>query len=125
MVEIGRVCVKLVGREAGKKAIIVDVLEGNFVMIDGNVKRRKCNITHLETLPEKFEIKKGATTEEVKHIFKQHGLLEEHKQSIANKRPRKGGEQQKKTEKKEEKAPKAKKAKKSEEEIVEESLVEA
>jgi len=44
MFEIGRVCVKIAGRDAGKTAIVVDKASGERVLIDGNVRRRKCNI---------------------------------------------------------------------------------
>ncbi len=60
--EIGRICLKVAGREAGKLCCIVDVIDKNYVIIDGNVKRRKCNINHLEPLPQKIEIKKGVDT---------------------------------------------------------------
>jgi len=117
MMEIGRLCIKLAGREAGKKVVIVDVIDDNFVLIDGNVKRRRCNVDHLEPLPEKIDIKKGASTEEIKKIFKEKGILEERKPAVENKKPRKGGERPKKI-----RPRKAKKKAKTEEEIVEEAL---
>lgn len=96
MIEIGRLCIKLAGREAGKKAVIVDILDGNFVLIDGNVKRRKCNINHLELLSEKMDIKKGAASEEVRNLFKEMEILEKREPKIKNKRERKGGKKPKK-----------------------------
>ena len=68
--DIGRVCVKKTGREAGKKCVVVDVIDQNFVLIDGEVKRRRCNILHLEPTAQKLDIKKGASTEEVKAALK-------------------------------------------------------
>ena len=65
MLEIGRVCVKLAGRDAGKTAVIVDILKEPFVLIDGEVRRRKCNIKHLEPLEKTIEIKKNASHTEV------------------------------------------------------------
>ena len=65
MIEVGRVCVKLAGRDAGKKAVIIDALDDHYVMIDGETRRRKCNISHIELLEETVEVKKNATTEEV------------------------------------------------------------
>lgn len=64
-IEIGRICVKTAGREAGKKCIIVDVIDKNFVLITGphqinKVKRRRANIKQLEPTTEKVEIEKGA-----------------------------------------------------------------
>ncbi len=69
MIEIGRICLKLAGRDAGRECVIVDVLEGNYVLIDGNVRRRKCNILHLEATSQKIDIKKGASHEDVKKEF--------------------------------------------------------
>lgn len=70
MIEIGRLCVKIAGRDAGKKCIIIDILEGQYVLIDGETRRRKCNLAHLEPLGEKIEIKKGASHDEVKTALK-------------------------------------------------------
>lgn len=66
MIEIGRVCVKIAGRDAGKKCVIVDILKGQYVMIDGETRRRKCNLAHLEPLDEKIDINKGASHDTVK-----------------------------------------------------------
>jgi len=48
MYEIGRICIKIAGRDAGRECVIVDVLKDKFMLIDGNVRRRKCNVIHLE-----------------------------------------------------------------------------
>ncbi len=59
--EPGRVCVKLAGREAGKYCVVLEVLDDNFVIVQGpKVRKRKCNIAHLQALPEKIELKEGA-----------------------------------------------------------------
>lgn len=56
-IEVGRVCVKLAGREAGEKCVIVDLIDENFVEILGSsVKNRRCNINHLEPLDEILEV---------------------------------------------------------------------
>jgi large subunit ribosomal protein L14e len=34
-IEIGRICVKLTGREAGRKCVIVDIIDKSFVVITG------------------------------------------------------------------------------------------
>ncbi len=65
MFEIGRVCVKVAGRDAGKTAIVIDKASGDRVLVDGNVRRRKCNMKHLEPLKEIIKITKGSSTEEV------------------------------------------------------------
>ena len=63
--DIGRVCAKISGRESGKVCAIVDVLDERFVVIDGDVKRKKCNVKHLEPLDKTIEIKKDAKTEDI------------------------------------------------------------
>jgi large subunit ribosomal protein L14e len=69
MMDIGRICVKIAGRDAGKKCVVIDVLDGNFVMIDGETRRRKCNILHLEPLDKTADIKKNASHAEVSKAF--------------------------------------------------------
>ena len=50
MFETGRICIKIAGRDAGNICIVIDKIDENYVLIDGNVRRRKCNIAHLEPL---------------------------------------------------------------------------
>ncbi len=90
MIEIGRICIKTAGRDAGREAVIVDILNDKYVLIDGNVRRRKCNILHLEPTGKKIEIKKGASHEEVKNQFKKLNLpVWETKPKQKTERPRK------------------------------------
>jgi len=86
-IEVGRICVKLVGREAGRKCIIVDVMDKNFVLITGpkdvtGVKRRRANANHVEPLKDKIKIKRGAADEEVSEALKASGKLEEMTQMV-------------------------------------------
>ena len=83
-VEVGRICVKTVGREAGKKCIIVDLVDKNFTLITGpktvtGIKRRRSNINHLKITTEKIDIKRGATDEEILEAIKTANKLEEMK----------------------------------------------
>jgi large subunit ribosomal protein L14e len=88
MLEIGRICVKIAGRDAGKKAVVVDVLDEPYVLIDGETRRRKCNVKHLEPLNETIDMSKNATHAEV---LKALGLKERKKKAKKEKtaRPRK------------------------------------
>lgn len=86
-IEVGRICVKVCGREAGKKCVIVDVIDKSFVLVTGpktvtGVKRRRANINHLEPIAEKIEIKRGASDEEVVEALKAKGLLEAFAQPV-------------------------------------------
>jgi len=80
-IDIGRICVKLSGREAGGKCVIIDVVDKSFVFITGpkkvtGVRRRRVNINHVEPLQDKIEIKRGASDEEVSEALKAAGKLE-------------------------------------------------
>ncbi len=123
MVEIGRICIKTKGREAGKKAVIVDLVNDKFVLIDGNVKRRKCNLNHVKLLPEKINIEKGMSTADIKKIFDEKGILEKIEISVKEKRPRKKGEKPRKERPRKKKEVKeSKKKKQTEDELVEQAL---
>ena len=77
MLEVGRVCVKLAGREAGRKAVVVEQIDKNFVLVDSPwVKRRRCNVKHLEPLDVVLKIKKGASKEEIEKALKEAGIEE-------------------------------------------------
>lgn len=74
MIEIGRLCIKTAGRDAGKKCIIIDILDDKYVLIDGETRRRKCNILHIKPLNQKIEIKKNADHENVAKVLKEIGI---------------------------------------------------
>ncbi|GIU69239.1 MAG: hypothetical protein KatS3mg002_0475 [Candidatus Woesearchaeota archaeon] len=85
MFQVGRVCVKIAGRDAGKKCVIVKHLEGKFYLIDGETRRRKCNTLHLEPLDQVVDIREDATHEEVMNAL---GLpIKEKKQKIKSEKP--------------------------------------
>ena len=80
-IEVGRICVKLMGREAGRKCVIVDIIDENFVLITGpknltGVRRRRANIDHIEPLEKRIEIDKGASDEDVLRALEQAGLTD-------------------------------------------------
>lgn len=84
--EVGRVCIKTAGREAGRYCVVIKKLKDektkseNFVLITGpklltGVKRRRANIAHLEPTPYILEIKEDASDEEVIAAYKKAGLI--------------------------------------------------
>ncbi len=86
-IEVGRICVKLAGREAGRKCVIVDVIDKSFVLITGpktvtGIKRRRTNVNHIEPIQDKVKIKRGASDEEVTEALKASGKLEEMAQMV-------------------------------------------
>jgi len=74
MFEVGRICVKIAGRDAGQKCVIVDVLDDKYVLVDGMTRRRKCNKMHLEPLSQTVAITQNASHEHVVKAFKELGL---------------------------------------------------
>ncbi|MEE9594990.1 MAG: 50S ribosomal protein L14e [Candidatus Hydrothermarchaeales archaeon] len=69
--EIGRVCVKTAGRETGRTCVVVDNIDENFVLIEApRVKRRRCNVDHLQPTEDIVKIKKGAKIKEVQKALK-------------------------------------------------------
>ncbi len=86
MIQIGRLVMKIAGRDAGKYGLIIDVVDKNFVVIDGQVRRRKVNIKHIEPLQKILKITKNASHEEVVSALKQIGIdVEPKKQKQAKK----------------------------------------
>ncbi len=86
-IEVGRIVVKLAGREAGRKAVIVDIIDDKFVVITGpkqltGVKTRRVNINHIEPTDKKIEISKGASEEEVMKALEDAGLVDFMKQRV-------------------------------------------
>jgi len=74
-IEVGRICVKKLGRDAGRRCVIVDVIDKNFVLVTGpeevtGVRRRKVNISHLDLTEKKIEISGEASDEEVQSSLK-------------------------------------------------------
>lgn len=86
-IEVGRICVKLSGREAGRKCVIVDIVDKSFVLVTGpkavtDVRRRRTNVNHIEPLKDKIDIKRGASDEEVTEALKTAGKLDEMAQMV-------------------------------------------
>ena len=80
-IEVGRICVKIAGREAGRKCVIVDIIDENFVLVTGpkvltGVRRRRSNIKHIEPTEHKVQVRRGADDEEVLKAIEEAGLKE-------------------------------------------------
>lgn len=86
-IEVGRICLKLAGRESGKKCIIIEVIDKGFIIITGpkkvtGVKRRRASINHIAPLKDKIIINRGASDDEVTQALETAGKLEEMNQPI-------------------------------------------
>ncbi|CCC82475.1 50S ribosomal protein L14e [Thermoproteus tenax] len=87
VIEVGRIVVKVSGREAGRKAVVVDLVDENYVVITGprsvsGVKRRRVNINHIEPTDKKIDIKRGASDEDVVKALEAANLIEYMKEKI-------------------------------------------
>ena len=61
---------KLKGREAGSRCVIVDVVDKNYVIVTGppevtGVRRRRVNMSHLQPLDKVIEISRNASDDEI------------------------------------------------------------
>lgn len=74
MFSIGRICMKIAGRDAGKYCVVVDNMEEPYVMIDGMTRKKRCNKKHLEVLSKTVSIKKGADTATIIASLKKEGF---------------------------------------------------
>jgi large subunit ribosomal protein L14e len=86
-VEIGRICVKTAGRNAGKKCVVVDVMDKSFILVTGpkavtGVKRKRANMNHIMVLEDKLDLKRDASDDEVTQVLTSAGKLEEMKQPV-------------------------------------------
>ena len=110
--KIGQLCMKIAGRDAGKKCVVISAMEkDNLVVIDGETRRKKCNVAHLEPLKQSFKIKENASHSEIVDLFKKELkiTLKEKKAKPKTERPKKTRKQKVKPEPK--KPKKEKKAK--------------
>ena len=82
--DIGRIVVKTRGREAGKYAVIVDVIDKNYLLIDGlKVRRRRTNYNHVEPTPDVIDLEKGANHEAVEAAIKQAKMTKKMNETIS------------------------------------------
>ena len=74
MMEVGRLCMKIAGRDANKICVVIETYEDNHVLVDGETRRKKCNIKHLEPMNKVIKIKEKASRDDVKKAFTELGL---------------------------------------------------
>jgi len=74
-IDVGRICVKLTGRESGSRCVIIDVVDRNYVVVTGpreltGVRRRRVNMSHLRPLDERLEIARNASDAEILELLR-------------------------------------------------------
>lgn len=116
--DVGKVCVKTAGREAGRYCVVIKSIDDNFVIITGprgltGVKRRKCNVEHLEPTNYSIKIKDDSSDKDVIEALDAAGLISKlglKKPSPEELKTEKIQKIEKKSEKKDEKIKKEKKS---------------
>ncbi len=87
LLAIGRVCVKTTGSEAGRYCVVVDIKDDNYVIVSGpkstsGVRRRACNIHHLEPLEIVVKIERGADDKALQTALDSAGLTERFRKRV-------------------------------------------
>ncbi len=102
MFTVGRVCLKKAGRDAGKCCVVIEDLENGYVTIDGQTRRKKCNVEHLEPTQKTVKIGKNEEHEKVKTELEKLGfkIKEKKEPKQPSQRPKKEKIQKKKTDSK-------------------------
>ncbi len=85
--EIGRICVKTMGREAGSLCVVLEKKDESYVLVTGprqlsGVKRRSCNIRHLEPLETMLTIAADADDEAIEKAIEEAGLTDKFRTKI-------------------------------------------
>ena len=74
MFEVGRVCFKIAGRDSNCYCVIVQKIDDTYVLVDGQTRRKKVNVRHLEPTSMTFDIKANAEHNTVVAEFAKHGI---------------------------------------------------
>jgi len=77
---IGRIAMKIAGREAGRYCVVLSNPKDNFVQVTGpkvltGIKRRRCNVEHLEPTEHQIKLSEGATDKIVIDTLDKEGIL--------------------------------------------------
>lgn len=85
--ETGRVCVKTMGREAGSLCVVIEKKDESYVVVAGpknlsGVRRRNCNIRHLEPLETILTIAADSDDEAIQKAIEEAGLTDKFRKKI-------------------------------------------
>ena len=67
MIEVGTLCLKIAGRDAGKRGVVLKI-DKNKALIDGETRRRLVSLKHLVPVGN-MDVKENAAHEEVVKAF--------------------------------------------------------
>ena len=91
--EVGRVCMKLAGRDAGRKCVVLSDVADGKVLVDGATRRRSVNVNHLEPMTTVLDIAADASHEDVAKAFEAQGV------KVLNTKAKKASDRPKKSKK--------------------------
>lgn len=75
--DVGRVCRKTRGIDAGKICVIAAKPEKGIAMVIGpNIAKTKANLRHLEPTPTTIKIDKNTSQPEITELLKKEGLVQ-------------------------------------------------
>lgn len=85
--EIGTVCVITQGRRAGKKVVVVDIIDENYLLVTGpegvnGIKRRRMNIKHLMPIDLQLEIEREVSDEEIEEAIESREVADFMKEEV-------------------------------------------
>ena len=80
-VNIGDICIKTFGKETGKKCIVIEIMDKNFVLITGpkeitGVKRRRSSVKHILSTGEKVKINANLSDKELIDVLNKSNKFE-------------------------------------------------
>ena len=94
---------KIAGRDAGRIGVILEDLGNNYFIIDGDTRKKKTNIKHIEFLGKELKLGKNPTSEDLRKAINElglkthkHGQPKQKKQEAAVKKETQTKEEQKK-----------------------------
>jgi len=74
--EVGRVCRKTRGDDAGKLCVLLSKPDNNTVSIIGpNIKKTKVNLNHLEPMPNTVKASGHSSQADITELLKNEGLI--------------------------------------------------
>ena len=83
IMEIGLLCLKIAGRDANSKCVVLKNIDNTLVLIDGETRRKNCNVKHIEPFAplQKLALKENASHAEVVKEFAKLGITLTEKKS--------------------------------------------
>lgn len=77
---------KIAGRDAGRIGIVTEDLGKGFFMVDGDTRKKKVNVKHVEFLGKEVKVGKGSTSEDLRKEINNLGFkVNKHGQPRAKK----------------------------------------